>query len=168
MARDEYRYLRNVGPLSQKLKLAKANVLVAGTGGAARGAAFALADAGAHVSDHREKHGEGKRLARATGTLAVSMDDVASSHYDAIVHATPLGMHPHEDACFFEGEIPADIVFDMVYNPARTLLLQRAEEQGREIIPGSKCLWNKRPGNLRSLRESRRHGPRWRRPRWKR
>lgn len=125
-----------VGPLSQKLKLPKANVLVAGTGGAARGAAFALADAGAHVSITGRSVENVKALARATGALAVSTDDVASSHYDAIVHATPLGMHPHEDGCFFEGEIPADIVFDMVYNPARTLLLQRAEEQGREIIPG--------------------------------
>ena len=77
-----------------------------------------------------------KALARATGSDAVSKDDVASSHYDAVVHATPLGMHPHEDGCFFDGDIPADIVFDMVYNPARTLLLKRAEEQGREIIPG--------------------------------
>jgi 3-dehydroquinate dehydratase/shikimate dehydrogenase len=45
-------------------------------------------------------------------------------------------MHPQEKGCFFEGEIPADVVFDMVYNPAKTVLLQHAEEQGREVIPG--------------------------------
>jgi 3-dehydroquinate dehydratase / shikimate dehydrogenase len=124
------------GPLSQKIKLAKANVLVAGTGGAARGAAFALIDAGANVTITGRSIEKVKALARATGAEAIAADEVASNYYDAMVHATPLGMHPHEEACFFEKEIPADIVFDMVYNPARTLLLKRAEEQGREIIPG--------------------------------
>jgi 3-dehydroquinate dehydratase/shikimate dehydrogenase len=124
------------GPLSQKIKLSKAKVLVLGTGGAARGAAFALLDAGAHVSITGRSLDKVKALARATGADAMAADEAASSYYDAVVHATPLGMHPNEEACFFDGEIPADIVFDMVYNPAQTLLLKRAEEQGREIIPG--------------------------------
>ena len=124
------------GPLSAKIKLAKANVLVAGTGGAARGAAFALVDAGANVTVTGRAFEKAKALARATGAESIAAEEVGSSYYDAVVHATPLGMHPHEEGCFFDGEIPADIVFDMVYNPARTLLLKRAEEQGREIIPG--------------------------------
>jgi 3-dehydroquinate dehydratase/shikimate dehydrogenase len=124
------------GPLSQKIKLPKANVLVAGTGGAARGAAFALTDAGANVTITGRSFEKVKALARATGADAIAVDQVASNYYDAVVHATPLGMHPHEEGCFFDNEIPADIVFDMVYNPAQTALLKRAEEQGRETIPG--------------------------------
>src|SRR3954452_6377934 len=38
------------GPLGRLLKIAKSNVLIVGNGGAARGAAFALVDAGAKVS----------------------------------------------------------------------------------------------------------------------
>ena len=45
-------------------------------------------------------------------------------------------MHPHEEGCFFEGEIPADVVFDMVYNPAKRCCCRHAEEQGRDVIPG--------------------------------
>ena len=37
MARHEHRHIRITGQLSQKIKLSKANVLVLGTGGAARG-----------------------------------------------------------------------------------------------------------------------------------
>jgi 3-dehydroquinate dehydratase/shikimate dehydrogenase len=111
-------------------------VLVAGTGGAARGAAFALIDAGANVTITGRSVEKVKALARATGADSIPADEAASKYYDALVHATPLGMHPHEDGCFFEKDIPADIVFDMVYNPARTLLLKKAEEQGRDIIPG--------------------------------
>ena len=28
------------------------------------------------------------------------------AHFDAVVHATPLGMFPHVDECFFDGSIP--------------------------------------------------------------
>ena len=32
--------------------------------------------------------------------------------------------------------IPGEIVFDMVYNPLETVLIQRAREQGKTVIPG--------------------------------
>jgi shikimate 5-dehydrogenase len=57
-------------------------------------------------------------------------------YFDAIVHATPIGMWPHVNECFFEDAIPGDIVFDMVYNPLETQLLHRAREQNKEVIPG--------------------------------
>lgn len=124
------------GPLSKKLKLAKSTILVAGNGGAARGAVFSLMDAGATVSITGRNLDKLKILARATGAEAIACDQLEGRFFDAFVHATPLGMHPQEDGCFFDGDIPADLVFDMVYNPARTLLLKRAEEQGCDVIPG--------------------------------
>jgi 3-dehydroquinate dehydratase/shikimate dehydrogenase len=45
-------------------------------------------------------------------------------------------MYPNIDGCFFPDEIPADVVFDMVYNPLETKLIQHAREQGKEVIPG--------------------------------
>jgi 3-dehydroquinate dehydratase/shikimate dehydrogenase len=124
------------GPMAKKLKLTKATVLVAGSGGAARGAVFSLMDAGATVSITGRSMDKVKGLARVTGAEAIPRDQLGSRFFDAFVNATPLGMHPKEDACFFEGDIPADLVFDMVYNPARTLLIRRAEEQGCDVIPG--------------------------------
>ncbi len=56
--------------------------------------------------------------------------------FDAVVHATPLGMYPNINECYFNGHIPGDVVFDLVYNPVETALLQRAREQGRTVIPG--------------------------------
>jgi 3-dehydroquinate dehydratase/shikimate dehydrogenase len=45
-------------------------------------------------------------------------------------------MYPHVNECFFHSEIPAEVVFDMVYNPLETLLGQRAREQGKTVIRG--------------------------------
>jgi shikimate 5-dehydrogenase len=49
-------------------------------------------------------------------------------------------MHPAVDDCLFDGVIPADVVLDMVYNPRETVLLRRAKEQGRTVIPGIEML----------------------------
>lgn len=125
-----------VGPLSRKMRLAKATVLLVGNGGAARGAAFALADAGAKVSIVGRNPDRVRALAKVCGAEPLSREHLDGRHFDAVVHATSVGMHPHVDECFFDGEIPGDLVFDMVYNPLETLLIRRAREQGKEVVPG--------------------------------
>ncbi len=123
-------------PLGKRIKIPKSKILIAGNGGAARGAAFALTDAGAHVSIVGRTTEKVRGLARLTGAEALSMDALKGRHFDAVVHATPVGMYPHGDACFFPDEVPADLVFDMVYNPLETELLKRAKAQGSKTIAG--------------------------------
>jgi 3-dehydroquinate dehydratase/shikimate dehydrogenase len=123
-------------PLEKRLRLSKATVLVAGNGGAARAAAFALGDAGAKISITGRNPDRVRALAKACGGEAVMPEQLSGAHFDVLVHATPLGMSPHVDECFFPGAIPAQIVFDLVYTPEETLLLKRAAGQGCEIIPG--------------------------------
>jgi shikimate 5-dehydrogenase len=52
------------------------------------------------------------------------------------VHATPLGMAPNLDQCFFRDKIPGQLVFDMVYTPIETELLKRARAQRAVVVPG--------------------------------
>jgi 3-dehydroquinate dehydratase/shikimate dehydrogenase len=75
-------------------------------------------------------------LARACGAEALLREHLAGRHFDGLVHATPLGMFPRVDECFFPDRLPAEVVFDMVYNPQETLLLRRAREQGKTVIAG--------------------------------
>jgi 3-dehydroquinate dehydratase/shikimate dehydrogenase len=124
------------GPLGQLLRLRTASVLVAGNGGAARSAAFALIDAGAKVTLVGRNADRVRALAKVCGADVALREQLDSRHYDAVVHATPLGMFPHVNGCFFDGRIPADVVFDMVYNPAETELIRRGREQGKTVIPG--------------------------------
>jgi len=124
------------GPLGRTMRLQKSSVLIVGNGGAARSAACALADAGARISLVGRNADRVRALAKVCGAEAIAREQLETRHFDAMVHATPLGMFPHINECFFNGRIPADVVFDLVYNPLETVLLQRAREQGKAVIPG--------------------------------
>jgi 3-dehydroquinate dehydratase/shikimate dehydrogenase len=124
------------GPLKRLMRLSKSSVLLVGNGGAARGAAFALVDAGAKVSVVGRNPDRVRALAKACGGQALLKDQAEAAQFDAVIHATPLGMYPKTKECFFSGRIPAEIVFDMVYNPLETVLIKRAKAQGATVIPG--------------------------------
>jgi 3-dehydroquinate dehydratase/shikimate dehydrogenase len=124
------------GPLSRVLRLRDAAVLIVGNGGAARGAAFALSGAGAKITLTGRNPDRVRALAKVCGAEALAREQLENRFFDVVVHATSLGMFPHVNECFFEGQIPADVVMDMVYNPFETALIQRAREQKKTAIPG--------------------------------
>jgi 3-dehydroquinate dehydratase/shikimate dehydrogenase len=126
------------GPLSKLLNLQKATALIIGNGGAARGAACALADAGAKVALTGRNPDRVRALARLVNGEPMSQEQIMLRHFDIVINATPIGMWPNADECPFEDKIPGEIVFDMVYNPLETLLIRRAREQGKQVIPGLK------------------------------
>ena len=123
-------------PLSKLLRLPKSSVLIVGNGGAARGAACALSDAGAKIALVGRNADRVRALSKICGAEALGKEQLNGRYFDAVVHATPLGMFPHVQECFFNGTIPADVVFDMVYNPLETTLIRKAREQGKSVIPG--------------------------------
>jgi 3-dehydroquinate dehydratase/shikimate dehydrogenase len=127
-------------PLARHLRLAHSSILIAGYGGAARAAAIALGDASAQITVTGRNMKKAQALAAAVKGEAITVREAAARHFDALVHATPLGMLPHTESCLFNDAIPADIVFDMVYNPHETLLLKRAAQQGLTVIPGVEML----------------------------
>ena len=123
-------------PLSRRLRLPKASILIAGNGGAARSAAYALMEHGAKVAIVGRNPDRVRSLAKACGAEPLLREQMETRKFDALVHATPLGMYPHSEGCFFSGAIPAGVVFDMVYNPIETPLVQRAAQQGSTVISG--------------------------------
>lgn len=123
-------------PLERHVRIAKSSVLVVGNGGAARGAAFTIAATGAKLAITGRNLDRVRALASVTGAEPLSREQAEARAFDVLIHATPLGMTPRVDECFFRGRIPARLVFDMVYTPMETLLLRRAKQQGAEVIPG--------------------------------
>ncbi len=127
-------------PLSRHLRLARSSILIAGYGGAARAAAIALSDASAHITITGRNLKKAQALAATVKGEAITVREASLRHFDVLVHATPLGMLPNPETCLFNDAIPAEVVFDMVYNPRETLLLKRAAEQGLAVIPGIEML----------------------------
>lgn len=123
-------------PLEKRTRLANKTVLVAGNGGAARSAAFTLASAGAKVTITGRNPDRVRALAKACGGEWLMPDAAEKANFDILVHATPVGMWPHGDESFFNNRIPAGLVFDLVYTPHRTRLLELAEAQNKVTIPG--------------------------------
>lgn len=123
-------------PLAKRVRLAKSSVLVVGNGGAARAAAYSIASEGATMAITGRNIDRVRVLARATGAELLTREQAQQRTFDVLVHATPLGMTPRVNQCFFEDRIPAKLVFDMVYNPLETELLKRAREQGAATISG--------------------------------
>ena len=131
-------------------------VLMLGAGGAARAIAFTLArktglgelailDINAPmlqglVADLRA--GTDAPITSAALTdraLAAAMQEA-----DIIVHCTPIGMHPREDASLVPAELfrPGQVVFDIVYTPLETRLLADARARGCRVIPGVEMFVN--------------------------
>ena len=60
-----------------------------------------------------------------------------------IINTTPLGMSPNTEACppiDYEQLTPKHYVYDLIYNPARTQFLQKAEMRGATIKNGLEML----------------------------
>lgn len=129
---------------AEKLKPGRAMII--GAGGAARATAIAL-----HRLGYKEVVIANRRLWRAAALArrlktigvkakAVELGDAGkySRSCAVIVNATPIGMWPEASGTPLKArEIPGDaVVLDLVYNPAKTILLEEAERAGAEAIPG--------------------------------
>ena len=129
-------YVGVLRSLGRRMPLAGSRVLLFGAGGAARAAAFALAQAGSIVCLCARRPERARALARAVGGQVVARAGLTHEFFDAIVNCTPIGMHPHGGSPLGSAELNCRIVMDMVYRPRETELLRLARRKGIEIISG--------------------------------
>jgi len=123
--------------LERRMPLPGSRVLIVGAGGAARAVAFALAQAGAAVCVCARRPARAKSVARAVGGEAVPRSRVRQEFFDAIVNATPVGMNPQVERSPLEArELNCRLVFDTIYRPRLTRLLQLASRRGIETVSG--------------------------------
>ncbi|MBZ5613020.1 MAG: shikimate dehydrogenase [Acidobacteriia bacterium] len=125
-----------IRPLEQRLSIENAKVLVLGAGGAARAAVFGLKERGAEVWILNRTSAKAQKLARQAKARTIKRADLRKLAFDVIINATPVGMLNTRDCPLKDEEIQARVVFDMVYDPAETRLLQAARAKGIAVIPG--------------------------------
>ena len=131
-------------------------VLMLGCGGAARAIAFTLANqtelSELVMLDIDEELLQGLTADLQNGTdknissAALNEISIAAAMVksDIIVHCTPIGMHPKEDASLVPAELfrAGQVVFDVVYNPLETRLLKEAKDAGCISISGIEMFIN--------------------------
>jgi len=129
-----------LAPLSRRgLKLQGQRVAVLGAGGAARAVAWALKREGAQVEIAARRLDVATRLATELGATPVPWPPAPG--WDMLVNATPVGTAPDADATPLEPpSIQGGLVYDLVYNPAETRLLQLARGAGTGAIGGIEML----------------------------
>jgi len=125
-----------VRPLEQRMTLTDARILVLGAGGAARAAVFGLKERGAQIFILNRNLASAQKLARQAKARTVKHTDLKRLDFDVIINATPVGMGNTTESPLTADEIKAQYVFDMVYDPAETRLLQLARLRGAQVIPG--------------------------------
>lgn len=112
------------------------NVLVYGTGGAARAAVYAAQEAGCKVSVMGRTPANVEAICKEMGCEA--SDTVRG--YNAVINSTPVGMNEDSGYLFDLADLSADMaVLDMVYN-RKTELVTAAQQKGCIVADGSDML----------------------------
>jgi shikimate dehydrogenase len=136
----------DTGGLLDALGEVPATALVLGAGGAARGAVWALREAGADVSVWNRTRARATQLAADLAVTAIETVDPAS--YDLVVNATSTGLDATLSdasalaALGLEGKQPPPTVCDLVYRAggAPTPLATWARSGGARFVDGLEIL----------------------------
>lgn len=136
-------WLGAVTPLEKITRLKNKKVSVLGAGGAARAIVYGLLKKGAQVTIYNRTLANALKLAQefdCRGKDLKNIQEIKTS--DIIINSTAVGMKPWENESLIPKEYinKNQIVFDIVYNPYKTRLLQMAEKKGARIIHGLEML----------------------------
>ncbi len=130
---DAYGFANALSPLWESKKQ-PTKALVLGTGGAAKAVWYVLDQLGISY----------KKVSRTKGDITYGeLTPETIKEHHLIVNTTPLGMSPNDDTC---PELPYDgitsdhYLYDLVYNPEKTLFLSQGASRGAVIKNGYQML----------------------------
>ncbi len=131
---DAFGFAQSVKPF---LTFHHEKALIIGTGGASKAVVYVLENLGIDVLFiSRNPKGEKQ----------FGYDEINGNMLRAcklIVNTTPLGMFPKVEKCPtlpFEELTAEHLVVDLIYNPAKTLFLEKSEQNGATILNGQAML----------------------------
>jgi shikimate dehydrogenase len=118
--------------LLSKLQSGHKNALILGTGGAAKAVEFVLKRNQIHYT----------YVSRSRSQNNLTYEELTPSIVEKaklIINTTPVGMYPQVNEILplpFGAITPKHFLFDLIYNPSKTLFLRKGEEEGATIQNG--------------------------------
>jgi shikimate dehydrogenase len=144
-------YLGFMDSLKAHLKDYHKSALILGTGGSSAAVAYALKIMGINYI----------KVSRTPVKEVLSYKELTEEiirEYNLIINTTPLGMFPDIETyppIPYSAISKKHILFDLIYNPIKTVFLKKGQEKGATIINGSEMLigqaeyawkiWNNKP-----------------------
>ena len=120
--------------LARKLGDHHRQALVLGTGGAAKAVEYVLRKLGIFYRLVT------RRPRPDTGDMGYEQVDAAVlAEHTLVINTTPVGMYPKVEEMPplpYDALTPRHYLFDLIYNPARTMFLQQGEERGAVVENG--------------------------------
>ena len=115
-----------------------AKAVLLGAGGGAAAAAFAMVDLGMDVTILNRTPAKAQAMAEKFGCRWGRWEDLDGITPDVIVNATPLGMSPDDKSPLRDDQLHEGMtVYDLVYTPPETPLIQQAHRRGCTAIMGT-------------------------------
>ena len=124
------------------------NIAIIGCGGAARTFLYEAALAGCHITLAARDIGKAAVLAKEAvskipdADISTCLISDLNGEFDLLANATPVGMYPHVDHIPVSDKALAKCknVFDAIYNPLETVLIQKAKANGSNAVGGMSML----------------------------
>uniref|UniRef100_A0A0D6R304 shikimate dehydrogenase (NADP(+)) n=1 Tax=Araucaria cunninghamii TaxID=56994 RepID=A0A0D6R304_ARACU len=125
----------HISPLAGKL------IVVIGAGGAGKAIAFGAKQKGARVVVANRNYERAKALASLVGGESIPLDKLDTFQPETgmiLANTSSVGMHPNVNQTPIPKDalMSYDVVFDAVYTPKWTRLLQEAESAGSAVVSG--------------------------------
>ena len=113
--------------------------LIFGTGGASKAVAYVLKNMGIDFWFVTRT----KNNSAANSLTYEELNENIIASCKLLVNCTPVGMSPNNDKCLplpYSAITPEHLAYDLIYNPAETLFLKKAKEQGALVSNGYNML----------------------------
>ena len=155
-----------VRSLEEAVPLPGRRATVLGAGGSARAVLYGLARSGAEAVVISRNDRKAAALADEMGVGHAPLTALERIEGDILVNTTPVGMTPDHDGCPApDAAIAAhEVIFDLVFHPERTVLLQKAAGIGKRTVPGLRMLvlqaaaaferWTGRPAPVEAMADA--------------
>jgi len=124
-------------PIAERTAIKDKAVTLLGAGGAARAIAVGIMEAGGELTILNRTVAKAEKLAADLNCRCGPISDFPKIETDILINMTSVGMHPQVDAIPVSPlDLKNMVVFDGIYNPEKTRLLEEAASNGCPIISG--------------------------------